>query len=150
MPRSGLTIGQASQQTGLSSKAIRIYERKGLLPKADRTSSGYRLFQGNDVDVLRFIRQARSIGLRLDEIKDVLDLQRSGQRPCETVIAMLDAHITEIDRTLSDLTSLRSTLAKACTQARASRDRGDGGVICEIIEAQDGTIEVERTAFSRR
>jgi len=140
MPQGGLTIGQASQQTGLSAKAIRIYERKGLLPKADRTSSGYRLFQGTDVDVLRFIRQARSIGLRLDEIKDVLDLQRSGQRPCETVIAMLDAHITEIDRTLSDLTSLRSTLAKACTQARASRDRGDGGVICEIIEAQGQAV----------
>src|SRR5438105_2323143 len=107
MPRSGLTIGQVSQLTGLSAKAIRIYERKGLLPTTRRTSSGYRLFQGDDVDVLRFIRQARSIGLRLDEIKDVLDLQRSGQKPCETVIAMLDEHITEIDRTLADLTSLR-------------------------------------------
>jgi MerR family copper efflux transcriptional regulator len=150
MPHGGLTIGQASQQTGLSTKAIRIYERKGLLPKADRTSSGYRLFQGNDVDVLRFIRQARSIGLRLDEIKNVLDLQRSGQRPCETVIAMLDAHLAEIERTLSDLTSLRSTLTQACAQARASHERGDGGVICEIIEAQDGSIERGRPAFSPR
>jgi DNA-binding transcriptional MerR regulator len=150
MPHGGLTIGQASQQTGLSTKAIRIYERKGLLPKADRTSSGYRLFQGTDVDVLRFIRQARSLGLRLDEIKNVLDLQRSGQRPCETVIAMLDAHLAEIERTLSDLTSLRSTLAKACSQARASRERGEGGVICEIIEAQDGSIEMGKPTFSLR
>jgi DNA-binding transcriptional MerR regulator len=141
MPRSGLTIGQVSQRTGLSPKAIRIYERKGLLPTTNRTSSGYRIFLGDDIDVLRFIRQARSIGLRLDEIKDVLDLQRSGQKPCETVIAMLDAHITEIDRALADLTSLRSTLANACAQARASRDRGEGGVICEIIESQDGITD---------
>lgn len=148
MPRGGLTIGQVSQQTGLSPKAIRIYERKGLLLKTHRTSSGYRLFQGDDVDVLRFIRQARSIGLRLDEIKDVLDLQRSGQKPCETVISMLDAHIAEIDRTLTDLTSLRGTLAKACAQARASRDRGEGGVICEIIEGQDENVEMERAIFS--
>jgi DNA-binding transcriptional MerR regulator len=137
MPLGGLTIGQVSQLTGLSSKAIRIYERKGLLPETNRTSSGYRIFRGDDVGVLRFIRQARAIGLRLDEIKDVLDLQRSGQKPCETVIAMLDAHISEIDRALADLASLRSTLAKACAQARASRDRGEGGVICDIIEGQD-------------
>lgn len=145
---SGLTIGQASQRTGLSPKAIRIYERKGLLPKALRTTSGYRLFQSDDVDVLRFIRQARSIGLRLDEIKDVLDLQRIGQKPCETVITMLDAHIAEIDRALTDLASLRVTLAKACAQARASRERGEGGVICEIIEAQDGIVEMEDRVFA--
>src|SRR5262245_41012899 len=98
MPHRGLTIGQVSQRTGLSPKAIRIYERKGLLLKTSRTSAGYRLFQGHDVDVLRFIRQARSIGLSLDEIRDVLDLQRSGQKPCETVIMILDAHIADIDR----------------------------------------------------
>jgi len=144
MPRGGLTIGQAAQQTGLSPKAIRIYESKGLLPKTNRTSSGYRLFQSDDVDILRFIRQARSIGLRLDEIKGVLDLQRSGQKPCETVIAMLDAHIAEIDRAITDLTCLKATLTKACEQARASRERGEGGVICEIIESQVGFIVMER------
>lgn len=148
MPSSGLTIGQVSQRTGLSPKAIRIYERKGLLLKTDRTTSGYRLFQGDDVDVLRFIRQARAIGLRLDEIRDVLDLQRSGQKPCETVIAILDAHIADIDRTLTDLTSLRATLERACAQARASRERGDGGVICEIIEGQEANIARDRALFS--
>jgi MerR family copper efflux transcriptional regulator len=136
MPRSGFTIGQVAQQTGLSPKAIRIYERKGLLPRTHRTSSGYRIFQAADVDVLRFIRQAKSIGLRLDEIKDVLELQRSGQKPCETVMALLGDHIAEIDRTLEDLMALRATLANACAQARASQDRGEGGVICDIIEGQ--------------
>jgi DNA-binding transcriptional MerR regulator len=43
MPRSGFTIGEVSQQTGFSPKAIRIYERKGLLAPAHRTSSGYLL-----------------------------------------------------------------------------------------------------------
>jgi MerR family copper efflux transcriptional regulator len=138
MPRSGFTIGEVAQQTGLSPKAIRIYERKGLLAPAHRTSSGYRIFQVGDVDVLRFIRQAKSIGLRLDEIRDVLELQRSGQKPCETVVALLGAHITEIDRTLGDLTALRATLAKACEEALASQDRGEGGVICKIIEGQSG------------
>lgn len=155
MPHSGFTIGKVAQQTGLSPKAIRIYERKGLLAPAHRTSSGYRIFQVRDIDVLLFIRQARSIGLRLDEIKDVLELQRSGQKPCETVVALLGAHIAEIDRALDDLIALRATLTNACEQARASQDRGDeGSVICEIIEGQRTAVrhpaaEICRTAVGQ-
>src|SRR5215472_9483633 len=121
MPRSGFTIGEVAQKTGLSPKAIRIYERKGLLTPAHRTSSGYRIFQLRDIDVLLFIRQAKSIGLRLDEIKEVLELQRSGQQTCETVVALLGAHIAEIDRAVDDLIALRTTLTNACEQARTSQ-----------------------------
>lgn len=149
MPRSGFTIGEAAQQTGLSPKAIRIYERKGLLAPAHRTSSGYRIFQVRDIDVLLFIRQAKSIGLRLDEIKDVLELQRSGQKPCATVVALLGAHIAEIDRAVDDLIALRATLTSACEQARASQDCGDAGVICEIIEGQRTAVPQSPTEICR-
>jgi DNA-binding transcriptional MerR regulator len=149
MPRSGFTIGEVAQQTGLSPKAIRIYERKGLLTPAHRTSSGYRIFQVSDIDVLLFIRQAKSIGLRLDEIKDVLELQRSGQKPCETVMALLGAHIAEIDRAVDGLIALRATLTNACEQARASQNRGEGGVICEIIEGQSTAVRHAATETCR-
>jgi DNA-binding transcriptional MerR regulator len=149
MPRSGFTIGEVSQQTGFSPKAIRIYERKGLLAPAHRTSSGYRIFQARDLDVLLFIRQAKSIGLRLDEIKDVLELQRSGQKPCETVLTLLGAHIAEIDRAVDDLIALRATLTNACEQARASLDCGEGGVICEIIEGHSTVVRHPPTEICR-
>ena len=63
-----VTIGEAAARTGLTAKAIRLYERRGLLGAPERNHSGYRTYGANDLAVLSFIRQARNLGLRLDEI----------------------------------------------------------------------------------
>jgi len=55
-----VTVGSAAEQTGLSAKAIRLYERKGLLAEAERTEAGYRLFTPDDIAVLHFIRRAKT------------------------------------------------------------------------------------------
>ncbi|WP_219416398.1 MerR family transcriptional regulator [Pseudonocardia nigra] len=129
-----MTVGRAAALTGLSAKAIRLYERKGLLPEADRTESGYRLFTEDDLAVLDFIRQAKALDLTLDEIKGILDLQRGGEQPCGRVMGMLDAHLAEIDQRLSDLRRLRRSLADARRAATAARRRGSSAVVCRIIE----------------
>lgn len=128
------TVGQVVLKTGLSAKAIHLYERRGLLPRVPRNAAGYRLFDKADIEVLRFIRQARAFGLRLDEIEEVLVLQRSGHAPCERVLAMLSAHLSEIDDLLNDLCAVRSALAEAYTTARASHQPDQPAVICQIIQ----------------
>jgi len=130
-----ITVGKAARQTGLTEKAIRLYERKGLLNPAERTDSGYRTFDRDDLEVLRFIRQAKALGLRLEEIKDIIDLQREGAQPCGKVVYMVDSHIQEIDRTIADLTTLRRSLLRARQAARESSRNGKGTVICHIIES---------------
>lgn len=87
------TVSQAAQQAGVTRKAIRTWEDKGLLPPAERTEAGYRLFTDNDIAVLRFIRQAKTLGLTLSEVGDILVLQRDGAQPCGRVAQLLDAHI---------------------------------------------------------
>lgn len=129
-----VTVGRAAALTGLSPKAVRLYERKGLLPEAERTESGYRLFTPDDLDVLHFIRQAKTLDLTLEEIKDVLDLQRCGEQPCERVTGMLDDHIAEIDRKLADLRKLRRCLLTARRAASTASRYGHAAVVCQIIE----------------
>jgi MerR family copper efflux transcriptional regulator len=131
----GMTIKAAGDAAGVSSKAVRVWEAKGLLPPARRTESGYRTFTDADVDVLRFIRQAKTLGLTLPGIKDILDLQRHGATPCTRVTELLDTRIAEIDRTLAELRHLRRTLAAARRDARESQRRGENAVVCHIIEA---------------
>ncbi|MCH6471521.1 MerR family DNA-binding protein [Sinomonas terrae] len=63
-----------------------------------RSSGGYRLFTDEDVEVLQFIRRAKSLGLSLSEIAEVLDLQRGGAKPCGLVIGLLDGHLAQIER----------------------------------------------------
>lgn len=132
-----ITIGQAARRSGVSRKAIRLYETKGLLEAADRTPAGYRTYTDEDVAVLRFIRQAKSLDLHLDEIRDVIDLQRGGAQPCQTVLVLLDRHIRDIDRTIADLRALRASLGRARSSARTSSRNGEDGVICKIVESQD-------------
>lgn len=129
-----VTVGRAAAMTGLSPKAVRLYERKGLLPEAERTEAGYRLFTVADLDMLHFIRRAKALDLTLDEIKDILDLQRGGEQPCQRVTAMLDAHIAEIDRKLADLRRLRRSLLTARCAASTARRGGHDVVVCQIIE----------------
>lgn len=58
-----MTVGRAAQAAGLTRKAVRLYEERGLLPPAQRTAAGYRLYNQDDVDTLTFIRRARALDL---------------------------------------------------------------------------------------
>lgn len=129
-----MTIGVAAEAAGVSAKAVRIWESRGLLPAAERTAAGYRVFTQDDVEILRFIRQAKSLDLSLAEIADVLDLQRGGAVPCGRVTALLDVHIDRIDRTIADLRRLRRSLDRARQTAREGQRLGKDAVVCSVIE----------------
>jgi MerR family transcriptional regulator, copper efflux regulator len=131
-----LTIGEVAKQTGLSPKAIRLYETDGLIPAPERTQAGYRTYDEHDVALLRFIGQARALDLRLEEIKEILDLQQASGQPCGRVLELLDTHISGIDKTIRALQELRATLVRARDAAKASSHRGDQAVVCRLIEAQ--------------
>lgn len=126
----GLTIGRAANAAGVTRKAIRVYERHGLLPTAPRTASGYRVYDRTHVELLTFIRRARLLGLHLDDIREVLAIHASGEPPCAAVRGMLDARIAEIDATVAELLALRSTLTATLQCAECGRN----AVVCGIIE----------------
>lgn len=134
-----INVGAAAKAARVSPKAVRLWEAKGLLPPAGRTEAGYRLFDQQDLGLLTFIRQAKTLGLTLTEIKDILDLQRGGAAPCSRVIELLDAHIADIDQTLNELRQLRRSLTTARNTARDSQQRGEPAVVCRIIETSNRT-----------
>lgn len=127
-------IGEAAERAGMSAKAIRLYEQRGLLEPAPRTDAGYRTYGPEDLAVLTFIRQAKATGLRLDEIGRIIDLQRAGEQPCATVVDLLDARLCDVDRKLADLSDLRRTLAAARARADGAARAGRPAVICTVIE----------------
>ncbi len=135
LARRPVTVGRAARGTGLSPKAIRLYEARGLLQRAERTGSGYRTYSDRDVEVLHFIRRAKTLRLRLDEIKEIIDLQRQGAQPCQRVLGIVEARIQEIDRVVGDLQALRRALERARQTAHEGRSRGQKTVVCQIIES---------------
>ena len=133
-----LTIGQAAQAADLTRKALRVYEAKGLLPAAERTTAGYRLYDERDVELLTFIRRARTPGLHLDDIRQVLAVRDGGIPPCATVCEMLDDRIADLDTTVAELLALRETLT--ATRQRAATCTDEQPVtVCAIIEEPHAT-----------
>lgn len=130
-----VTIGEAAELTGLTPKAVRLYESRGLLDPPKRTATGYRTYGPDELALLRFIGQAKAVGLRLDEVGRIIDLQRSGEQPCQTVIAILDDRVAEIDAKLHDLQELRRVLTAARSRAEEAAEQGEAAVICRVIEA---------------
>ena len=56
----GMTVSAAAEAAGVSAKAVRLWEDKGLVTPAPRTDAGYRQYTEDDLGVLRFIRQAKA------------------------------------------------------------------------------------------
>lgn len=129
------TIGKTAKQAGVGIDTVRFYEREGLLPEAQRTQSGYRLYSADDVDRLRFIRRAKTLGFTLEEIAELLKLSTAkGSRA--SVKRLAEQRLTDLDQKLRELTAIRdalSTLVKRCSGQGSFK----GCPIIEGVLAQD-------------
>ena len=133
MGRDGLLIGEVASRSGMSRKALRLYERTGILPASRRTSTGYRVYGPETLSTLAFVAQARRLGFHLDEIKDVVQIRRSGRCPCPHVLDLVRQKVEGLDQTLADLSEVRRGLKELLRSGSASRRRGKD-TVCHHIE----------------
>ncbi|MGH9182987.1 MAG: heavy metal-responsive transcriptional regulator [Acidimicrobiales bacterium] len=127
-----MRIGELAERLGLNPKTLRYYESIGLLPEPPRTPAGYRDYEAADLERLAFIRSAQRLGLRLDEIREVLGLRERGQRPCDYVLGVVDRQLADIDRRITELEQLRGELVGL--QRLAARLPPGTGSFCGVIE----------------
>jgi MerR family transcriptional regulator, copper efflux regulator len=108
--QSAVKIGVLATASGVPVKTIRYYEELGLL-KADRRTSGrFRLFSPKSTQRLLFIRRLQSLGLKLQDIGDCLEIYDQGSSPCCQVKGKFEQQIEKIDRQIADLQLLRQEL----------------------------------------
>ena len=125
-----LAIGRVSRRTGMNVETIRYYERVGLLPRAPRSSGGYRLYAAEHVKRLSFIRRARALGFSIDEIRTLLRLADERKRPCAEVRVVAEAHLADVRAKIADLEAMERVLKE--TVARCAKGAGSH---CPMIEA---------------
>lgn len=105
-----MRIGQLADRLGVNPKTIRYYEDIGLLESPARTSAGYRVYGEDHVELLTFVKAAQRLGLRLDEIRKILDFRERGERPCGYVRDVLRREVAEINERIAELQRLRAEL----------------------------------------
>ena len=128
-----MNISDVAKKTGLTSKAIRFYEEKGLVTPPLRGDNGYRYYAQKHLDELTLLRQARQVGFNLEECGELVNLFNDPARHSADVKARTLQKVAEIERHIVELQAMRDqllTLADACP--------GDDGADCPIIDNLSG------------
>src|SRR5215470_3917288 len=129
--RKMLTIGRVARTVGIQPSAIRYYERRGIVKPAARGSSGYRFYGDDAIKLLLFVRRAQALGMRLEEIKSLLNLASQGQQPCSHVKQVARSHLREVDQKIRELKALRNQLESLLRRRVTKSQEGE---LCPIIE----------------
>jgi DNA-binding transcriptional MerR regulator len=114
-----LTISQVAKQLNINIQTIYFYEKKGLIPSLNRSEAGYRLFTPKDVQRIIFILRNKKLGLTLEEIKELLNLQENNNLSCAEAYQRLDRKVQEIDQQIEELTTLRNELLPLLEKAKS-------------------------------
>src|SRR5713101_1015772 len=95
-------IGKAAKLAGVSVDTIRFYQRLGLTQSTGRSTGGYRLFDGEQIRDLTFVRHAQELGFSLNEVKELLEL-RQKHHPCSEVQSMLKGKLADVRKKIRSL-----------------------------------------------
>lgn len=124
-----ITIGELAQKARMTPRAIRHYERLGLIQVPVRTGSNYRLFDSDSVERARFIAKSRSLGFSIAEVADLLRAMDDPDHTCAQVAKLAQAHLDLVDAKLQTLVEMRHTLARTL-----SRCTGKDVPECAVLE----------------
>ena len=132
-----LTIGQVAKTSGVAAKTIRYYEEIGVLPVASRAPSGYRQYGQSDVERLRFISRARSLGLPLERLRMLTTALNGG--PTSTfrprLLMLVHEQLAAVKRQIAELELLRQQLERVSHRMRRmNRPKGGG---CRCLDTDD-------------
>ena len=124
-----MNIGEAARASGISAKMIRYYESVGLIPAAERTEAGYRLYSPANVSTLHFIGRARDFGLSMQRIKLLVSLWQDRNRASRDVKRIALEHVADLRSRIAELTAMADAL-----QDLADACQGDHRPECPILE----------------
>lgn len=144
-------IGRVAKAANVSVQAVRFYERLGLLPAAQRTPAGYRIYAPESVDRLQFVKRAQELGFSLDEIREILRLRYEGRSPCACVSNLLRQKLEKIEHDIRQLVRFRRDLRKTLERSKKLPHLPHtASSICPLIQIKTSPSGQERKEGKNR
>ena len=125
------SIGKLAKRAEVNIDTIRFYEGRGLLPEPERRPSGYRVYNADTVERLRFIVHGKELGFTLAEISDLLTLKVDPETSCGDLKLRADAKISSVREKIESLQKIEKALTKLSSECHGAGPRGD----CPFIDA---------------
>ncbi|MEO1918256.1 MAG: helix-turn-helix domain-containing protein [Paracoccaceae bacterium] len=107
-----LSIGELSRKTGVKIPTIRYYEQMGLVDAPERSAGNQRRYSTRELERLTFIKHARDLGLKIDAIKELLELSAHPKQPCANANRIAATHLGAIKAQIAQLQRLESELER--------------------------------------
>jgi Cu(I)-responsive transcriptional regulator len=128
-----MNIGQAAIASGVTAKMIRYYESIGLIEAPVRTEAGYRVYAGDDVHTLRFIKRARTLGFSIEEARELLALWRDKSRASSDVKTFAMKHVRDLETKIAELQAMSRTL-RHLAQTCHGDERPDCPILADLAD----------------
>lgn len=132
MHGSNLQIGEIATLSGVSVDTVRYYERLKLLPRAVRSSGGFRIFPAETVERIKFIKQAQEIGFSLEEVKQLFSTG-GGANQCQAVRKFLLEKLDALDAKINQMKSFRSVLNRHLTECENELKAHGEQAACPVL-----------------
>ncbi|MFV2060071.1 MAG: MerR family transcriptional regulator [Gammaproteobacteria bacterium] len=130
-----LTVSGLSKLANVTADSVRHYVRIGLLDPERDPDNGYKIFEKDDINKVRFIRQAKALGFTLSDISKILNHSHKGESACPIVREIIEKHIKENKVKVMELVALQNRMEDALTKWQNMPDgEPDGHAICYLIE----------------
>ncbi|WP_212909015.1 MerR family transcriptional regulator [Streptomyces sp. TS71-3] len=126
-----MRIGELAQRAGTTTRTLRYYESRGLLP-ARRGPSGHRTYDESDLVLLRQIRTLQEFGFGLEETRPFVECLRAGHPAGDSCPASLDVYrrkLDELDRLIGELRAVRAQVGVQLVRAERERDALAAGAV---------------------
>jgi len=141
--------GQLAKATGVSPDTIRHYERIGVLPRAPRTMSGYRVYSANAVNRVRIVQRALRIGFTLAELADIFKTRDAGGTPCRRVFELAQTKLVAIENDIAALNATRQQMVKILADWK-TRIKKSGGEKVHLLQSLTDAVGESRRGRLRR
>ncbi len=126
-------IGELAKLAEVTPDTIRYYEKQQMMEHEVRTEGGFRLYNEQDLQRLKFIRYGRHLGFTLESIRELLSIRIDPEHhTCQESKSIVQNRLTEVEARIEELETMRRSLQRlndaCCGTAHSS-------VYCSILEA---------------
>ncbi len=123
-----ITIGTLAKTAGVNVETIRYYQRIGLINEPEKPAQGYRRYSAGVADHIRFVKRAQELGFTLNEITDLLSLDKHN---CSQAREIAEHKCELIRQRVNDLKAMQNELEKLVATCRSNSSSDNH---CAIIE----------------
>lgn len=139
-----MTIGRVAKAASVNVETIRFYQRMNLIAEPARPMGGVRRYPEQTVLRVNFIKRAQQLGFSLEEIRNLLALEKG--QSCSKTHDLAVRKLAAVEARVADLNRMRRMLTKLISECES----GNGLIACPIISTLSRQAKSKKTAIKLR